>query len=64
MQDSDLKKIAADLEAVKKLMILSLVQKGIKQTQLASLLGVSDATLSLMFPKGLLKMAKEQSDDD
>jgi hypothetical protein len=32
--------------------------------QLAPLLGVSDATLSLMFPKGLLKQAKERSEDD
>ncbi len=34
MENDDLKKIAADLEAVKKLMILSLVQREIKQTQL------------------------------
>jgi DNA-binding Xre family transcriptional regulator len=64
MEHSELKKIAADLEAVKKLMILSLVQRGIKQTQLAAVLGVSDATLSLMFPKGLLKEAKGHSEDD
>ncbi len=64
MDNSDLKKIATDLEVVKKLMILSLVQRGVKQTQLASLLGVSDATLSLMFPKGLLKQARVLSSDE
>lgn len=64
MEKDELKSIAADLDAIKKLMVLSLKQKGFKQTQLAAVLGVSDATLSTMFPKGLLKRAKGLSADE
>lgn len=60
----ELKQIASDLDAVKKLMILGLVTKGFKQKQLASLLGVSEATLSEGFPKGLLKSARQASSSD
>jgi predicted transcriptional regulator len=61
---SELQKIASDLEAVKKLLVLSLIQKGFKQKHVASVLGVGEATLSEMFSKGLLKQAREISDDE
>ena len=64
MEKRDLQKIAADLDAIKKLMVLSLVQKGLKQGRVASVLGVDDATLSRMFPKGLLKEMKGLSADE
>jgi predicted transcriptional regulator len=64
MEKSELQSIAADLDAIKKLLILSLIQKGLKQGSLASVLGVSDATLSKMFPKGLLKEAKGRMTDE
>src|SRR5256885_1032909 len=61
MEKSEMQRIAADVEALKKLMILSLVQKGFKQKELASVLNVDGAILSKMFPKGLLKRAKGQT---
>ena len=58
MEKGEVQKIAADLDAIKKLMILSLVQKGLKQKELASVLNVDEAILSKMFPRGLLKQVK------
>ena len=58
MQKSEMQGIAADLEAIKKLMILSLIQKGFQQQEIASVLELDGAILSKMFPKGLLKRAK------
>lgn len=45
----------SEITAVKKLLIVSLILKGLKQGQVARVIGVSDGTLSSMFPKGLLK---------
>ncbi len=64
MEKNELKEIANDLDGIKKLMILSLVQKGFKKKQLASVLGISEASLSAMFPKGVLKQSKELSQND
>ncbi len=55
----ELRKIAGDLDAIKKLMILELIQKGLKQKQISRVLNVSEATLSEMFPKGLLKEVRD-----
>jgi predicted transcriptional regulator len=63
MQKTEIQLIASDLDAIKKLMILSLLQKGFKQKSLALTLGVSEATLSEMFPKGSLKQARDLSDE-
>jgi predicted DNA-binding protein (UPF0251 family) len=56
-------KIVAELEALKLLAVLDLVSKGFKQSQIAAAIGVSDTTLSTMFPKGLLKEAKKLSSE-
>ncbi|MCI4644642.1 MAG: helix-turn-helix domain-containing protein [Hyphomonadaceae bacterium] len=40
-------------DALIKLQILQLLHQGVKQTHIAAMLGVSDATLSRMIPKGL-----------
>lgn len=45
----------SELETVKKLMILDLVMKGVEQGDIADVIGVSPATVSTMFPKGVLK---------
>lgn len=45
----------SELETVKKLMILDLVMKGVEQGDIAEIIGVSPATVSTMFPKGVLK---------
>lgn len=44
-----------ELAAIKKLMMLQLLAVGYKQKDLAAVLGVSDATLSRMLPKGITK---------
>ena len=58
-------KILAELEALKKLMVLDLLGKGFSQTQIAVALGIGQASVSRMFPKGALaksKVLKEQTD--
>lgn len=47
--------ILTELEALKKLMILILFEKGFTQRQIAMALGTSQATISRMFPSGALK---------
>lgn len=64
MEKSELYRLASDMDIMKKLMVLSLIQKGFKQKQLASVMGISEGTLSAMFPKGLLKDAKGLSSDE
>lgn len=49
-KDEDL---LSELRAVKRLLILQCLQSGVKQGQVASMLGVSEATMSRMLPKGL-----------
>jgi predicted XRE-type DNA-binding protein len=51
-------RLADDVEALKKLMILDLIGKGHSQTQIALVLGVNQTTVSRMFPKGALKSVK------
>jgi DNA-binding transcriptional regulator LsrR (DeoR family) len=41
-----------EMQSVKKLLMLQLLAMGCKQRNLAALLGVSEATLSRMLPKG------------
>ena len=43
------------LTHIRSLLILDLVRKGIKQSQIASALEKDGAKISRMFPKGLLK---------
>lgn len=43
------------LTHIRSLLILDLVRKGIKQSQISSALEMDAATISRMFPKGLLK---------
>jgi transcriptional regulator len=44
-----------NFDTVHKLMILDLVMKGVSQGDIAEILGVSDAKISTLFPKGILK---------
>ena len=64
MQKTESQRLASDLDIIKKLMVLSLIQKGFKQKQLSSVMEVSEGTLSDMFPKGLLKEAKGLSENE
>lgn len=47
-----------EMRALKMLMILQLLRSGAKQSQIAAMLGVSEATMSRMLPKGVAKLAK------
>ncbi|WFL76828.1 hypothetical protein P7228_12595 [Altererythrobacter arenosus] len=58
MADKVLETIAADVDFIKKAMIIDLVSRGFSQEDVGSLLGVSQKTVSVMFPKGILNKAK------
>lgn len=47
--------LVAEMKALKMLMILQLLRSGVKQGQIAAMLGISDATMSRMLPKGIAK---------
>lgn len=47
--------VLGELRALKMLMILLLLRQGVKQAQIAAMLGVSEATMSRMLPKGIAK---------
>ena len=44
----------SELQVLKKLTILDLVMKGVEQGDIAEVIGESPATVSTMFPKGVL----------
>jgi len=46
-----------ELAAIKKLLILGLINSGMTQTQIATALGINRTTVSRMFPSGALKAA-------
>lgn len=47
--------LLAEMKALKMLMILELLRSGVRQSQIAAMLGVSEATMSRMLPKGIAK---------
>lgn len=47
--------LSSDIRAIKMLMILQLLRSGVKQSQIAAMLGISEATMSRMLPKGIAK---------
>ena len=55
MENEDIKSLIAEMQCVKNLLILQALTAGCKQKHIAVALGVSDATLSRMFPKGTMK---------
>jgi DNA-binding transcriptional regulator YdaS (Cro superfamily) len=55
MNDDDMKTLLQEMEWVRKLLMLHALTAGCKQKHLASALGVSEATLSRMMPKGFAK---------
>lgn len=61
MSDKQANEVSSQLEGIKRLLIMMLIDKGFKQGQIAAALAISDATLSTMFPKGLLKDAKRKT---
>lgn len=57
-------KLANEMRDVKILIILQLLRMGVTQSQIASALGVSPATMSGMLPKGLGAALRKQSKDN
>lgn len=55
MNEKDSKALIGEMTAVKKLLILQLLGQGFQQRQIASMLEISEATMSRMLPKGLVK---------
>lgn len=55
MEQKSADELVSELQAIKKLLMLQLLASGYKQKHLASALGVSEATLSRMLPKGITK---------
>lgn len=51
----DTDEFVADLRAVKMLMILQLLRSGVRQSQIAAMLGISEASMSRMLPRGIAK---------
>jgi DNA-binding transcriptional regulator LsrR (DeoR family) len=47
--------LVSEMKSVKLLLILQLLKLGVKQSQIASILGISEATMSRMLPTGLSK---------
>lgn len=50
--------LLAEMRDIKRLLILQLMEGGAPQGRIASMLGVSAATMSRMLPKGLSKSIK------
>ena len=50
--------LVQEMQWVRKLLMLQVLASGYQQKDIALLLGVSDATLSRMLPKGISKKSK------
>jgi predicted transcriptional regulator len=53
MNDVQASALLDEMKSVKMLLILQLLGMGMKQKQIALMLGISDATMSRLLPKGL-----------
>lgn len=53
MDDDALKTLIQETQWVRKLLMLQVLAAGYKQKHIASALGVSEATMSRMMPKGI-----------
>jgi DNA-binding NarL/FixJ family response regulator len=58
VNDADMKMLLQEMEWVRKLLVLQLLISGCKQTEIAAALGISNATMTRMMPKGLAKKIK------
>jgi predicted transcriptional regulator len=63
MKDDDVRTLLQEMEWVRKLLVLQLLKSGCKQKHIAAALGVSDATVSLMMPKGLAKDIRADAEE-
>jgi len=58
MSEANNGSLLQEMQWVRKLLMLQVLASGYQQKDIASLLGVSDATLSRMLPKGISKKSK------
>ena len=58
MDSKKIDQIAADLDAIKKFMVIDLISRGFSQDEVGKLMGAGQSTVSEMFPGGILKKAK------
>ena len=56
--DSDAIGVLRELEDIKRLLLLALLRNGVSQAELAKALGVSQPSISRMFPGGARKKTK------
>jgi len=63
MKESEAGQIIRLLEDLKKLAILNLLDRGYKQSRLAEVLGVSQPTISRMFPSAPKPKSRDSKDD-
>lgn len=61
MNETALDEVRNELQIHNRLMVLNLIRQGVRQKDLAATIGVSEASLSKMFPKGLLKRVAQLS---
>jgi DNA-binding transcriptional regulator LsrR (DeoR family) len=50
--------LLSEMRALKMLMILQLLRQGVRQSQIAAILGISESTMSRMLPKGAASAVK------
>ncbi len=55
MNEQDAKALLQETRDLKMLLILQLLGIGLKQRQIALMLGIGEATMSRLLPKGLVK---------
>jgi predicted transcriptional regulator len=58
MNEGNNSDLVQEMQWVRKLLMLQVLASGYQQKDIALLLGVSDATLSRMLPKGISKKSK------
>lgn len=58
MDSKTIERIAGDVEAIKKFLMIGLISKGFSQDEIGKLMGVDQSAVSKMFPGGILKKAK------
>jgi len=57
-EDSEAIGVLRELEDIKRLLLLALLKSGVSQADIAKALGVSQPSISRMFPTGIGKVAK------
>ena len=60
-KEVNIEQVHEELQIANRLMILSLVRRGIQQKDLAATIGISESGMSKMFPQGLLKRVAKSS---